>query len=86
VAPRAPAKKNTKKATQKSFTQKVPNTNQNNSFCDTSKLHGHETAAKVKTELNYLKITEGNFQQRKEESLRKAIDKIDNPPKNLLLH
>lgn len=49
-------------------------------------VHGRETASKVRTELNYLKRTEGNCHQWKEEALRKAIEKIDNLPENLLRH
>jgi len=47
-------------------------------------IHGRETAARVRAELNSLKITEENFAQWKQESLQRAIDKIDNPPENLL--
>jgi len=43
-------------------------------------VHGRETAAKVRKEFMYRKITERNFQQWRKESLREAIDKIENPP------
>ena len=49
-------------------------------------IHGRETAARVRAELNALKITEQNFQQWKQASFQKAMDKIDNPPQNLLRH
>jgi len=49
-------------------------------------IHGRDTAAKVRMELDSLKITEQNFHQWKEASLQKAMDKIENPPENLLRH
>jgi len=49
-------------------------------------LHGRETAAKARKELNYLKVTKTNFHQWREESLRQAIYKMENPPENLLHH
>jgi len=49
-------------------------------------VHGREMAAKARTEFYNLKVNEGNFNQWKEESLRKAIHEMENPPKNLLRH
>jgi len=43
-------------------------------------------AAKARTEFYYAKVTEANFTQWKEESLREAIHDMENPPKNLLRH
>jgi len=49
-------------------------------------VHGRDMAAKARTEFYYAKITEANFTSWKEESLRKAIHEMENPPKNLLRH
>jgi len=49
-------------------------------------VHGGEMAAKARSELNYLKVDERNFHQWREQSLRKAIHKMENPPENLLKH
>jgi len=49
-------------------------------------VHGRDMAAKVRSQLNAEKITERNFYQWREESLKKAIDKVENPPVNLLKH
>ena len=49
-------------------------------------IHGREKAARVRAELNALKITEQNFQQWKQASFQKAMDKCENPPENLLRH
>ena len=49
-------------------------------------VHGGEMAAKTRSQLNYLKVDERNFYQWWEESLSKAIHKMENPPKNLLKH
>jgi len=46
-------------------------------------VHGREKAAKAMTEFHCLKVTDANFTQWKEESLHKAIHKMENPPKNL---
>ena len=43
-------------------------------------------AAKARSELNYLKVDERNFHQWREQFLRKAIHKMENPPENLLKH
>jgi len=49
-------------------------------------VHGREMAAKARTDFYYLKVNEANFNQWKEESLRRAIHEMENPPKNLLRH
>ena len=46
-------------------------------------VHGREMAAKAMTEFHCLKVTEANFTQWKEESLRKAIHEMETTPKNL---
>jgi len=47
-------------------------------------VHGGEMAAKTRSQLNYLKVDERNFHQWWEESLSKAIHKMENPPKTFL--
>jgi len=49
-------------------------------------VHGRDMSAKVRSQLNAEKITESNFQQWREESLKKAIHNMENPPVNLLKH
>jgi len=49
-------------------------------------VHGREMAAKVRNQFNAERITEKNFEQWREESFRRAKDKLENPPKNLLRH
>ena len=44
-------------------------------------VHSRKMSAKVRNQLNAERITDKNFQQWREESLRKAIDKFENPAK-----
>ena len=47
-------------------------------------VHGREVANRIRVELYSQKINENNFNEWKDQSLRKALYKSDNPPENLL--